>query len=130
MRGEIAVRAYAHVTIHSAAVWDVLGALGVLPAWWPPVGYVLVAGGVTAACLAVLLHLMTAPRAARSVFRTAGTLFAIGILLGAWLLRGDAEIEPDPPLVVAETAAAALYAVLALWRPRRTTVPEGVPRPE
>lgn len=130
MRGENAVRAYAHVTIHSAAVWDVLGALGFLPAWWPPVGYVLVAGGVTAACLAVLLHMLSAPRVARSVSRTAGTLFAIGILLGAWLLRGDAEIEPDPPLVVAEVAAAALYAALTLWRPHRTTVPDDTTRPE
>jgi hypothetical protein len=124
------VRAYAHVMIHSAAVWDVLGAFGVLPAWWPPVGYVLVAAGVTAACLGVLLHILTAPRAARSVARTAGTLLVIGILLGTWLLRGDAEIEPDPPLVVAEAAAAALYAALPLLRRRRTIVPEGASLPE
>jgi hypothetical protein len=130
------LRAYAHATIHTAALWDVLGALGALPAWWPPVSYVLAGAGIVAACLAVLFAILAARRGSRVMqdtlppadigpggaapagtrTPTGGQLLAIGILLGVWLLRGDAEIPPDLPLVAAEVLAAALYAVFTLRR--------------
>ncbi|MGH7466305.1 MAG: hypothetical protein ACREK1_14070, partial [Longimicrobiales bacterium] len=59
------VRAYAHAMIHTAALWDVLGVFGVLPPWWPPVSYVLAGAGIAAACIAVFVALLTAPRGVR-----------------------------------------------------------------
>jgi hypothetical protein len=117
LRIQKAARAYAHAMIHTAALWDILGAFGVLAPWWPPIGYVLVCAGIVAACLEVLATMLSSPRAARSAPRTAGRLLAIGILLGTWILRGDAEIEPDLPLIMAQAAAALLYAALAIRRP-------------
>ena len=111
------MRAYAHAMIHTAALWDILGASGVLAPWWPPIGYVLVGAGIVAACLEVLAGMLSTPRGARSAPRTAGRLLAIGILLGTWIVRGDAEIEPDLPIVVAQAFAALLYAALAVRRP-------------
>lgn len=128
------LRAYAHAMIHTAVIWDLLGTAGIFPPWWPPVGYVLAALGIAAACLSALLAMLTerwiaraatpaaprgpsdgaavAPPPART--RAVGAqLFATGILLIAWLLRGHAEIPPDPPLVAAEVLAAALYAVFS-----------------
>jgi hypothetical protein len=118
VRIQKAVRAYAHAMIHTAALWDILGAFGVLAPWWPPIGYVLACAGIVAACLEVLATMLSTPRAAHSAPRTAGRLLAIGILLGTWILRGDAEIEPDTPLIVAQAVAALLYAALAVRRPR------------
>lgn len=137
-----ALRAYAHAMIHSAALWDVLGALRVLPPWWPPVSYVAAAAGIAAACLSALFQMLgrralpapthrgpsasteerVAPVALSSRGNLATSLLAIAILLGAWLLRGHAEIPPETPLVIAETAAAALYAVAAV-RARRSRSP-------
>lgn len=127
--------------IHTAALWDVLGAAGVLPPWWPPVSHVLIGAGAAAACLAVLFVTLTARRAppaaaaddraatasarhgsdrdhaAASARRgSAGQLLAIGILLVGWVLRGHAEVPPDTPIVVAQVAAAALYAFFTLRR--------------
>lgn len=120
------LRAYAHVTIHTAAIWDLLGTAGVLPPWWPPVSWVLAGLGIAAACTAALLFLLATRRSMPAVSAAGhrgrlrsgigGQLLATGILLGAWVLRGDAEIPPDPPLVAAEVLAAALYALLALRR--------------
>ena len=120
------VRAYAHAMIHTAALWDVLGAFGALPQWWPPVSYVMAAAGVAAASLAVLFDILGTRRlrsdpgaapASTGRARTGGQLAAAGILLAAWLLRGDAEIPPDVPLVAAEVLAAIVYAVVAVrWR--------------
>lgn len=121
------LRAYAHAMIHSAAAWDVMGTAGVLPPWWPPVSYVLAAAGVAAACLAVLAAtlLQRWPRASGVTpagapvldrTRTAGQLFAIGVLLTGWILRGDAEIPPDVPLVAASVIGAVLYAAFTLRR--------------
>lgn len=119
--------------IVSGALWDVAGALGALPSWWPPVSYVILAAGVAAACIAALLSVLTdrrtrpvrsagdapadqtaaSPAGADDPRRTArhvgAQLLATGVLLVAWLLRGHAEIPPDPPLVAAETVAAILY---------------------
>ena len=121
------VRAYAHAMIHTAAVWDLLGTSGVLPPWWPPVSYVLAALGIAAACTGALLVMLATRRyvpAAEDGARPAPPrsgigvqLLATGVLLAAWVLRGDAEIPPDPPLVAAEVLAAALYAFVALRRP-------------
>jgi hypothetical protein len=126
-----ALRAYTHAMIHTAAGWDVLGASGILPSWWPPVSYVLAGAAVASGCTAVLLAVLTArarPRAHATADPSAerplaaararpvggGQLLALGILLAAWLLRGAAEIPPDLPLVAAEVLAAALYALFAL----------------
>src|SRR5690606_10267803 len=52
---------FAELTSHArslmvaAALWDVAGALGALPDWWPPVSYVLAAAAIAAACTAALL---------------------------------------------------------------------------
>jgi hypothetical protein len=130
------LRAYAHAMIHTAAAWDVLGAFGALPPWWPPVSYVMAGAGIAVGCAAVLFALLTArPTSRRAPAESAsegagrpapvhaysqpspgGQLLAIGILLGAWLLRGNAEIPPDMPLVGAQVLAAALYAVFTLRR--------------
>jgi uncharacterized membrane protein len=126
------LRAYAHAMIHTAVLWDVLGAAGALPPWWPPVSHVLIGAGSAAACLAVLVVTLSTRRrprppdgagddraAAASARRgSAGQLLAIGILLVGWVLRGHAEIPPDTPIVAAEVAAAALYAFTALRRAR------------
>jgi hypothetical protein len=48
--------------------------------------------------------------------RTLGQLLAIGIILAAWVLRGDAEIPPDPPLVAASVLGAVLYAAFTIRR--------------
>ena len=120
------VRAYAHAMIHTAALWDVLGTLDVLPPWWPPVSYSMAGMGIAAATLAVLFHVLGTRRyraglegapAPTGRVRTGGELAAAGILLAAWLLRGDAEIPPDVPLVAAEVVAAVVYAIAAVrWR--------------
>ena len=112
--------------IHTAVLWDVLGTFDALPPWWPPVSYVLAAVGVAAASLAALFEVLGTRRqrsdpAAAPAFtppaRTGGQLAAAGILLAAWLLRGDAEIPPDVPLVAAEVLAAIVYAVVSVrWR--------------
>lgn len=129
------LRAYALAMIASAAAWDVAGALGALPQWWPPVSYVCIAAGIAAACLAGLFGMFARPRlpprdpagstaahdsgvsgsarSTRPAGRIGGQLLAAGLLLAAWLLRGDAEIPPDPPLVAAELAGAVLYAFAA-----------------
>lgn len=108
-----------------AAVWDVMALLGPAPSRWSPVSYVLVGVGVAVGCLGVLLHLLGAGRPGRSrpaeppgPARPAGVrletggaglrLFALGLALGAWLLRGHPEVPADPPLVVAEALAAVL----------------------
>ena len=119
------LRVYAHAMIHTAALWDVLGLLDALPPWWPPVSYVMAGIGVAAASLAALFHILGARRqrsgpaapAPTDRTRTGGELAAAGILLAAWVLRGDAEIPPDVPLVAAEGLAAVLYAIVAVrWR--------------
>jgi hypothetical protein len=49
-------------------------------------------------------------------------LVALGLLLGAWLLRGHPEIPPDPPLVAASLLAVGLLA-LGAWLRTRQDVP-------
>lgn len=110
--------------IHTAALWDVLGLLDALPPWWPPVSYVLAGAGVAAASLAVLFDILgtrrprgpgaAPPPTGRA--RAGGQLAAAGILLTAWVLRGDAEIPPDAPLVAAEVVAAVIYAIVSVRR--------------
>jgi tungstate transport system substrate-binding protein len=111
-----------------APLWDVLGWSGALPAWWPPVSYVMIAAGIAAGCLAVLVRTLqrrVRVRGERATYAggrgARGTLLelvAMGLLLGAWILRGDAEIPPDPPLVVAGLIALAVLAVAVRLRMR------------
>lgn len=99
-----------------AAVWDAAGAYGWLPLWWPPVSHALVAAGVAAASIAILVRTLQRRRGTPHDSRaTAVELVAVGLFLGAWLLRGHAEIPPDPPLVAAQLVALLLF-VGAGWR--------------
>jgi hypothetical protein len=111
----------------TGALWDLAGMLGVLPPWWPPPGYVLIAFGIAAMCVAVLLRVLLTPRGApRQPGITLMELAAVGVLIGALILRGDAEVPPDPPLVMAQLAACvAIFGALPLRRrgQRRHTAP-------
>lgn len=104
--------------LHSAVVWDVLGTAGALPPWWPPVSYVLLAAGIAAACVSVLLIMLTRSRTPVTRRQQAGQMLAMGILIVGWLLRGHAEIPPDMPIVAVEVVAAALFAFFTL-RPQQ-----------
>ena len=134
------LRSHARTLMLSAALWDLAGVLDALPDWWPPVSYVLAAAAIVAACVVALLDTLARRRAPTDTpaadtgfspatppgsvdpratpARTAGQLSAAGVLLAAWILRGHAEIPPDPPLVAAELVAAALY--IFIVRRRRT----------
>jgi hypothetical protein len=102
----------------TGALWDLAGVLGALPPWWPPPGYVLIAFGIAATCFAVLLRVLLTPRGAPTQPAiTMLELAAVGVLIGALILRGDAEVPPDPPLVMAQLAAcAAIFGALPLRR--------------
>jgi hypothetical protein len=119
---------YSAGLIVTAASWDVAGTCALLPPWWPPVSHVLIGLGVGAGCLAVLLRLLLLPRTASSRHPTLLELGALGLLLGAWLLRGDAEVVPDPPLVGTQVVALALLAAAA-WLRRRTAAAVGATAP-
>jgi hypothetical protein len=85
---------------------DIAGAAGAIS---PPPGtasYVLIAAGIAAACAVVLLRVLSARRSDRSDRRiTIAELAMIGVLLGAWMLRGHREVPPDMPLVAAQVLA-------------------------
>ena len=119
--------------IHTAVIWDLAGAAGVLPAWWPPVSWYLIGAGIAAACVAALMGILSGRRGRRQSADAASSaadaapargpgprigvqLLAIGVLLAAWLLRGHAEIPPDAPIVAAEVASAVLYALASRRR--------------
>lgn len=113
-----AAQGVALVFLVFAPLWDALGWAGALPPWWPPVSWVMIAVGIVAACLAVLLRTLQRRVLVRGGGHYAGgrqargtllELVAIGLLLAAWVLRGDAEIPPDPPLVVTQLIALAVY---------------------
>jgi hypothetical protein len=104
----------------AGSLWDLAGALGALPPWWPPPGYVLVALGIAAGSIAVLLRLLLTPRThSRRPALTALELLAIGLFLGTLTLRGDAEIPPDPPLVGAQLVAFGAFVAALALRSRR-----------
>jgi Mn2+/Fe2+ NRAMP family transporter len=85
---------------------DIAGVAGAIS---PPPGtasYVLIAAGIAAACAVVLLRVLSARRSDRSDRRiTITELAMIGVLLGAWMLRGHREVPPDMPLVAAQVLA-------------------------
>jgi MYXO-CTERM domain-containing protein len=114
----------AAVLLVAGAAWDLPVLALDVPAWWPPVSYALLALGAATACLAVLLRMLgSRRRAAGETRRTAAALFGIGIVLLAWLLRGHAEVPPDPPLIVAQAIGVGLLALLALAARRRPPPP-------
>jgi hypothetical protein len=103
-----------------AAIWDVAGAFGWLPRWWPPVSHALVAAGVAAASIAILVRTLQRRRGTAYDSRATGVeLVAVGVFLGAWLLRGHADIPPDSPLVAAQLVALLLFVGAGWWRRRR-----------
>lgn len=103
----------------AASTWDVAGALGWLPGWWPPVSYAAVAAGIGLASLATLVRVLGRRRDAGFDSRTTAVeLLSVGLFLGVWLLRGHAEIPPDPPLVAGQIAAFTLL-IVAAWRRKR-----------
>jgi len=83
--------------------------------------YALLATGIAAGCLGVLLRLLAEPalRPLPGRRRTALLeLAAIGVLLGSLVLRGHAEIPPDAPLIGAQVLALSGLAI-AEWTRRR-----------
>jgi hypothetical protein len=109
-----------------AATWDAAGWLGLLAPWWPPISYVMIAAGIVAGCTAVLVRTLQRRRlgaggrgAAYSPGRgTLIELIALGLLLGGWILRGDAEIPADPPIVAAQLVGFGMIALAAVLRAR------------
>jgi hypothetical protein len=142
VRADGAANAVALTFLVFAPVWDAAGYAGLLPPWWPPVSYVMIGFGIAVASLGVLSRTLQRRRTSRqsgaheavrqaSDARQASAargvayapargaaleLLAIGLFLAAWLLRGDAEIPPDPPLVAAQLAAMVGVVLAALRR--------------
>jgi hypothetical protein len=105
-----------------AAAWDVAGMAVDVPPWWPAVSHAMVAMGVAFACIAVLLRVLgRGRRAPAETARIGIELVAIGLVLLAWVLRGDPEVVPDPPLVAAHVVAVLVMAGVAAlrWRSAR-----------
>jgi hypothetical protein len=142
-RSEVATRGQGDVPTRSAAtpllqavtcgtaaflgvgvVWDLIAVVVTAPPWWPAVSYSLVALGGALACTAVLLRtLQRRGRAPRESRRSALELLAVGVVLLAWTLRGDAEVVPDSPLVAAQAVGALALSAVALARRRDTGRP-------
>lgn len=99
-----------------AVTWDLVALLAPLPTWWPVVSYAGLAGAVAIGCIALLMQLFTRRRGEPKPRGSGMQLSAIGLLLGAWLLRGHAEIPPDPPLIAAAVVAALIYALPLIRR--------------
>jgi NO-binding membrane sensor protein with MHYT domain len=105
-------------------VWDLAALVVTTPPWWPAVSYSLVALGAALACAAVLLRtLQRRGRARRETRRSAIELLAIGVVLLAWTLRGDAEVVPDSPLVAAQAVGALVLSAVSLARRAETGRP-------
>jgi hypothetical protein len=98
----------------AAAAWDGVGALAAVPPWWPVPGYVGIGAGVALGCVGIMVHVLTTRREHRARRITALRLVALGVLLGAWLLRGHHEIPADPPVIVAQLAAATVLLISGL----------------
>jgi hypothetical protein len=122
-----AAAGYAGAALGTAVLWDMAGHGGALPPWWPPVSYVLIGLGIAAGSVAALLRVLQRRRGAAAQRLSAlAELAAIGVFLAAWVLRGDAEIPPDPPLVVAQAFGLLLFSIAAVLR--RRGAQRGVPR--
>jgi uncharacterized membrane protein len=118
-RGGSAIALLAFAVLAAAALVDVTGTLGVLSGGWPRISHALTVAGLAAGLIAVLLRVLTGRRGARRARRaTTLELIALGVLLGAWRLRGHPAIPPDPPLLGAALIALLLLAVAAAWRRR------------
>lgn len=106
--------AWSAALLYGAAGWDLLGWLRVLPPWWPQVSHAAIGIGIGVQCVALLIRMLRwRPGRTEPHHRARGTglqLAALGLWLGAWLLRGHPEIPPDPPLVAAGLIAALLLA--------------------
>jgi hypothetical protein len=103
--------------IAAATAWDIAGTAASVPAWWHVASYITIAAGAVLACGVVLLRTFARPRPAGETRRLAADLFAIGLLLLAWVLRGHHEVPPDAPLVGAQVLALGVL-VLTTWRRR------------
>ena len=107
------------VFLMAAAAWDLIGGAGNLPAWWPRVSHAMAAGGIAAACVAIFIRTLQRRRGVPAGSgATAVELLGVGVFLAAWMLRGHAEIPPDPPIVGGQLVAVGLL-VWAAWLRRR-----------
>jgi hypothetical protein len=110
----------AAVLLVTAAAWDLVGGAGILPARWPRVSHGMAAAGIAAACVAIFLRTLQRRRGVPAGSgATALDLLGVGLFLAAWMLRGHAEIPPDPPIVGGQLAALGLLA-WAAWLRRRS----------
>jgi uncharacterized membrane protein len=113
-----AVQIVALAALVLAVTWDLAGMLLRTPAWWPVVSYAAAAIAVIAGCAALLLRMFARRSGEARPHGVARQLGAVGLVLGAWLLRGHPEIPPDPPLIAATLVAALLYALPLITRRR------------
>jgi peptidoglycan/LPS O-acetylase OafA/YrhL len=109
-----------------AVLLDAAWTADLLPGRTPTVTYILIGVAVGGALIGVLLRVLLSKRSGRPRI-TLLEFAALGLLLGAWLLRGHPEIPPDPPLVAAAFLALMLLALTAWLRARSRTTRPGVP---
>jgi uncharacterized membrane protein len=118
-RGAGAIALLAFGMLGCAVIVDTAGTVGLLSGGWPRISHGLTAAGLAAGLIAVLLRVLTGRRGARRARRTTALeLIALGLILGAWRLRGHPAIPPDPPLLGAAVIALLLLAAAAWWRRR------------
>jgi peptidoglycan/LPS O-acetylase OafA/YrhL len=75
----------------------------------PTITYGGIFAGIGLGCVALAIRLLARHRSEPRPRGALLQLVALGLALGAWLLRGHPEIPADPPLVVAQALAAMMY---------------------
>jgi hypothetical protein len=119
VRGGRVLALLAFGVLACAVIVDTAGALGLLSGGWPRLSHGLTAAGLAAGLIAVLLRVLTDRRGVRGARRTTALeLIALGLILGAWRLRGHAAIPPDRPLAGAALLGLLLLAFAAWLRVR------------
>ncbi len=99
-----------------ATAMDLIDLVFECPPWWTATSYVLIAAGILSALAAAVPGFIdfryTVPPASSAKRRATRhmivNLTSVVLFAGAWMLRGHAEIRPEPVLVGAEALAAIL----------------------